>query len=289
MMSNLWVRVLAGAIGIPVAVGAIVLGGWWFNVAVIVVTALALREFYHLAASKNARANQSVGLAWSVVVQVLVAVAVGAEGFEGLTWFGFAILAFLLGLLATMIAELWRARENPILNTGITITGVTYVSSCMSTLFVLRETRWPITQGTVGDAGAALVLTLFGAVWACDTVAYFVGIRYGKHKLFPRVSPAKSWEGALAGFLAAAAGFWAFSMWLMPDFPTWLALTCGALVGVVGQLGDLAESLLKRDATIKDSSHLIPGHGGLLDRFDSMLFAAPMVLILLTIVSSVGQ
>jgi phosphatidate cytidylyltransferase len=120
-------------------------------------------------------------------------------------------------------------------------------------------------------------------------VAYFVGIRYGKHKLFPRVSPAKSWEGALAGFLAAAAGFWAFSMWLMPDFPTWLALTCGALVGVVGQLGDLAESLLKRDATIKDSSHLIPGHGGLLDRFDSMLFAAPMVLILLTIVSSVGQ
>ncbi len=286
-MSNVWVRILAGAVGIPLAVALIWAGGWWFNTGVILVTVLALREFYILAASKNATANVSVGFVWSVVVQVLVAIGVEAQGMYGLMWFGFAILAFLMGMLTTLIAELGRNRLNPILNTGITITGVTYVSSCMSTLFVLRSTHWQLSQGIIGSKGAALVLVLFASVWACDTVAYFVGISFGKHKLFPRVSPNKSWEGAVAGFVACVLCFSLMAPWLMPTFPLWLAVVCGGTLGVVGQLGDLVESLLKRDATIKDSSHIIPGHGGLLDRFDSMLFAAPMLLILLSIVSSV--
>jgi phosphatidate cytidylyltransferase len=136
------------------------------------------------------------------------------------------------------------------------------------------------TPPSTGDKwGAALVLCVFAGIWICDSVAFFAGKAFGKHKLFPRVSPNKSWEGAVVGFLAAAAGFAALAHYFLPFLPTIHAAVLGALIGVVGQIGDLVESLLKRDAGIKDSSTIIPGHGGIFDRFDSVLFAAPVTYL----------
>ena len=121
------------------------------------------------------------------------------------------------------------------------------------------------------------------SIWACDTAAYFIGSAIGKHKLFPRVSPNKSWEGSIAGFIFAVAAFYVSKI-LMLDFINLTdAIILGVIVGTVGQLGDLIESLLKRDAEVKDSSSLIPGHGGVFDRFDSLLLTAPIVYIYMTL------
>ena len=106
----------------------------------------------------------------------------------------------------------------------------------------------------------------------------------GKHKIFPRVSPKKSWEGTIAGVLISPLSMWLALQLFLPEFPQTHAVVLGAIIGVVGPVGDFAESLLKRDASIKDSSALIPGHGGVLDRFDSIMFVAPVVWLYLKVV-----
>lgn len=283
-------RILVGVVAIPIVIGIIGLGGWFFAGAVIIVTTIALMEFYRLAASKHAEANISVGVAWSLCMQASIAIMCAARGLEPLTWL-MASVGFLAGgLLLTMTAELWRNRENALLNTAVTAFGVLYISGFMSALIVLRGTDYITFERITwfSESGAFLVLTIFVSVWACDTVAYFVGIKFGKHKLFPRVSPKKTWEGAIGGFIGAVAAFALLSANYMPQMPMVHAIVCGVIVGVMGQVGDLAESLLKRDASVKDTSQILPGHGGLLDRFDSILFVAPLILIYMIVISHHG-
>jgi phosphatidate cytidylyltransferase len=122
----------------------------------------------------------------------------------------------------------------------------------------------------------------------CDSAAYFTGLAIGKHKLFPRVSPKKTWEGAVGGGLASILTVMGLFFWLMPNVPVIHSVMIGVIIAVFGPIGDLAESWLKRDAVVKDSSHILPGHGGILDRFDSMLFVAPLVVIYL-VLTVVGQ
>jgi phosphatidate cytidylyltransferase len=222
-----------------------------------------------------------VAYVWSFVLQGIVAAATTiAWPWWNDTWLMLIMGAFVLGTLATLVSELWRDRENAILNTSVTVMGVAYVSVSMAALMIMHA--MPVSAiGNVtsfGAHGAALVLATFVSVWSADTVAYFVGLAIGKHKLFPRVSPKKSWEGAIGGGLGATAAFMAMSSWMMPSYPMPLAAIAGLVVGIAGPIGDLMESLLKRDAAIKDSSTVIPGHGGVLDRFDSMLLVAPIML-----------
>lgn len=280
-MNNLVKRVLVGLIGIPAVVTIIWLGGYVFNGTIMLLSWLALREFYDLAESKHATANRRVAYVWSVVLQGVVAMATTmAWQWWNDTWLMLIIGAFVLGTLATLVAELWRDRDNAILNTSVTVMGVAYVTVSMSALMIMHA--MPVSAiGNVtafGAHGAALVLATFVSVWSADTVAYFVGLAIGKHKLFLRVSPKKSWEGAIGGGLGAVVAFTAISTWAMPSYPMPLAVIAGLIVGIAGPIGDLMESLLKRDAAIKDSSTVIPGHGGVLDRFDSMLLVAPIML-----------
>ncbi len=281
-MTNLVKRVLVGVIGIPVAIGVVYLGGWVFAGAIMLLTVLALREFYALAGSKHATPNVTLGIIWSLILQVDVARSMistpGGMGAVGTT-LAVAVL-MVIGVLATLTVELFRAKENALLNTAITVFGVAYISLAMSCLLVLRFVTEPAFVGTWSDLGTSLVATVFVTVWAADSVAYFVGMAIGKHKLFPRVSPKKSWEGAIGGLVGATAAFTGMAAWLMPNLDPMLAAVCGAAVGIVGPLGDLSESLLKRDAVVKDSGGIIPGHGGVFDRFDSMLFAAPVILFI---------
>jgi phosphatidate cytidylyltransferase len=128
-------------------------------------------------------------------------------------------------------------------------------------------------------AGTAWVILAFVLTWANDTFAYFTGLAFGKHKLYEAVSPKKTWEGVAGGFVGSVLGALAVHRWLGPQVGPGLAVVIGAGAGVFGPLGDLVESLLKRATGVKDSSRLIPGHGGLLDRIDALLFVAPWVYL----------
>jgi len=124
------------------------------------------------------------------------------------------------------------------------------------------------------------VLFLFLIVWGCDSFAYYTGKNFGRRKIAPRVSPNKTWEGTIGGFvgatlIGAAGGTW----WLMPELGPVAGAAAGALASTAGQLGDLVESLWKRGAGVKDSGTFLPGHGGFYDRIDSLLFAAPVLLL----------
>jgi len=287
-MTNMATRILVGAVGIPALLATVWLGGWVFSAVVIGISTIALWEFYNLSATKHAEANRSVGIAWGVLLQLAVAVGASMAVLTSPSWLLLIGSLLVIGTLVTLAAELWRNLPNAVLNTAITIVGVVYVSLSLASLIFMRA----IPEGTLGSVpgllpqGAALVLMTFASVWAADSAAYFVGLAIGRHKMFPRVSPKKSWEGAAGGFLAAVAAFWGLASVLTPGMPWPHSAAAGVIVGLVGPIGDLAESLLKRDAEIKDSSQIIPGHGGFLDRFDSMLFVAPLVMIYIMVAQS---
>jgi phosphatidate cytidylyltransferase len=133
------------------------------------------------------------------------------------------------------------------------------------------------------DMGAAGLFVVLGSVWVCDTVAYGVGKSLGTHPIVPTISPNKTWEGTIAGFVGAVAAGTALTPWLTGG-TIWIGVGAGALVGVFAQLSDLVESALKRDAGVKDAGGLIPGHGGLLDRVDSLILTAPVLYYYLGLV-----
>ncbi|MDX1700251.1 MAG: phosphatidate cytidylyltransferase, partial [Melioribacteraceae bacterium] len=129
--------------------------------------------------------------------------------------------------------------------------------------------------------GGYLIISIMVTIWVCDSAAFFLGSAFGRHKLFPRVSPNKSWEGAAAGFLFAIITMIVAHALVLDAISLTDSIIIGLIIGVFGQIGDLIESLIKRDADVKDSSNLIPGHGGIFDRFDSLLYTSPIVYVYL--------
>lgn len=258
-------RVAVAAVGIPIVVGAVLVGGWLFTGLVAIVAAVAVWEYAALLGKRE-------------VFPVKALVVVGAVGQVCAVHLAGGLFPALGGvlLLTVMVAwglELGRQRGSALLNTAATVAGVGYVGGLLSAFVALRQVE------VVAAVPGALVLALLGAIWSGDSAAYAVGRRWGRHALAPRVSPRKTWEGAIACFVVTAGVFWALLRWWMPAVPGVEALGAGALLGVVGQLGDLAESQLKRDVGVKDSSSLLAGHGGMLDRVDSLLFAAPALYL----------
>jgi phosphatidate cytidylyltransferase len=177
-------------------------------------------------------------------------------------------------VLILTIVELFRNKGSAIVNLGTTLIGILYIGLFASALVSIRE-YYPAEY----TRGGAFILSILFSIWICDSAAFFGGTALGKHKMFPRVSPKKSWEGAVFGLLFAVAAMIS-SKAVFLDFISWKdAVLIGLIIGIVGQLGDLVESLFKRDAGVKDSSDFIPGHGGVFDRFDSLLYVAPVVFL----------
>ncbi|MEW6701110.1 MAG: phosphatidate cytidylyltransferase, partial [Bacteroidota bacterium] len=164
-------------------------------------------------------------------------------------------------------------------NLGSTLLGIFYMGLFSAAIVDLRE--FYRDSIFTYNQGGYLIISILASIWICDSAAYFIGTAYGRHKLMPRVSPNKSWEGAIAGFVFAIIGMIAAREVLLEFMELHNAIVIGFIVGTFGQIGDLIESLLKRDAHVKDSSSLIPGHGGIFDRFDSLLFTAPVVYLYL--------
>jgi phosphatidate cytidylyltransferase len=176
-------------------------------------------------------------------------------------------------VLLTVIWELFSNKENSGQNISATMAGILFVPILLGTAIDIRQ--FDSLMGT------QLTLALVLSVWACDSAAFIFGTKFGDTKIFPRVSPNKSWAGSIAGLIASLSVFQLFYYqgWLGDYFSMKDAIVFGIITGVFGQIGDFAESLLKRDADVKDSGTLLQGHGGVLDRFDSLIFATPLTYL----------
>lgn len=279
MNANMLRRVAFAVVAIPAALAIVWQGGWWLTGLVAVVAVLGAREVYRFARQKGTRPFGAIGLPAAALVPVAAWLALGPAQWAWGAWLPFAPL-LLLGLLVVALATR-RPDQHPMASVAVTWFGVAYAAVLPSFLIALRHGTG---QGERSWQGVWLTFFPLVLTWACDTAAMFGGKLLGGAKLAPVVSPGKTWSGTIVGAFAAIAvapGFYALA--LKPFgvmLALWQVLLLGLVVGVVGQVGDLAESLLKREAGMKDSSDIIPGHGGVLDRFDSLYFVLPTTVAL---------
>ncbi len=248
-------------------------GGYLFLALVTSLVILGVYEFYGLAVQKVTNPERVLGVMLSAALCIIV-----FFGGVSSAWIIFAAAIFFLGSY-----ELFRNEVAPILNLAATLMGILYVAFSLSFLILIRELPGEINLKY--NQGGQIVILFFLAIWLCDTMAYILGSQFGRHKLFERVSPNKTVEGTVLGFLFAVGVAYVCQQTFLSYMRLLDALTIGAICGSVGQVSDLLESLLKRDARVKDSSNLIPGHGGILDRFDSEILAAPAVYVYLKFVA----
>jgi phosphatidate cytidylyltransferase len=290
-------RVVTAVAAIPVVLAAIWFGGWAFMLFVMAISAGALMEYYWIAEKKGLHPQKLIGVLAGLALVLAFAHGPHAPigGGQDLFLIHYRRLATVVGglmllTLPAMIIEMYRQRGSSMLNLAATLSGVLYVSLSLAALVGIREFFSGVASSAAiteeaDHVGAYMVAAVVVSIWICDSGAYYCGRAFGRHKLFERISPKKTWEGAIGGAVAAVGAMVGFRFWLLPQLELANAVAIGLIVGVFGQLGDLAESQLKRDAGVKDSSQLIPGHGGLLDRFDSLIFVAPLVYLYMVIAS----
>lgn len=281
MASELTKRVAVAAAGIPLAVLVVYIGGWLLAGILAGIAAGGAAELYRLAARRGARPFVIPGAA---LAAALVLLPLLTPRPEALAW-----PLFLAGALVVAAAAIFRrgVAGSPLAVTAITTFGALLTGGTLMYGVMLRHL--PVT-GTRPDwghwVGPALIAFPITLTWLGDTFAYFGGRRFGRRKLIPAVSPAKTVEGALSsviGTVLAGAGYahFIFGMWLGVPLDAVAGALIGLVISPVAQVGDLAESLLKREAGVKDSGALLPGHGGVLDRFDALFFTIPVMYWLL--------
>ncbi len=267
---NLLKRCLVAAVGIPAIYLLIRLGSWYVLLLVAVLAGLAAREFYSMARQKGLRPLAGLG--------TFLAAALPFFAFQALTiqssiWISSSVS---LALMAVAVAALIGSQgiEGAIARISVTAFGILYFGGLFSTQLLLRlDPAYP------DMAGVNWLFLAYLVTWAVDTGSYASGRLFGRRKLSPVLSPGKTYEGAIGGvLLAIAASYFLGSVW-MGLFGWAQALVYGLLIGIAAPTGDLVVSVFKRDSGVKDSSRLIPGHGGVLDRFDSLLFAVPVSVI----------
>jgi len=236
-----------------------------YEALIAIAALLALRELYRFAAARGHRCHRLLGAATAFLIMASFAF----PGFD-------LHYALAFALLALPLASLWRGGDwGPALaDIGTTFFAATFVGVLFGYLIMLRT----INDLPKGDeSGSDLVFLLFFVVWSSDTAAYYVGTRLGRHALAPRVSPKKTVEGAIGGVLGALVAAFVARLWFFNRLSVTDCIVLGLCLGGIGLLGDLVESMLKRGAGVKDSAALVPGHGGILDRVDSLLYAGPIL------------
>jgi phosphatidate cytidylyltransferase len=254
-------RVLTALLGAPLLVALIVWGpAWGFPALTVVLVALALHELYTLTTPGTPPWLRGLGI---LVGSAIAASWLCCQGPQ------LALAVATLGTLALLLAHLRLAGELPAAAPRIaaSLGGLAYGVLPLTHLGLLYQL----------PPGWKLVLLVLLFTFAGDTLAYFVGRAVGRRPFAPRVSPKKTWEGALGGLLGSTLACLAWRQWVMPELTLVDVLVLGLGVGFCGQLGDLCESLIKRSVGVKDSGKLLPGHGGVLDRFDAVSFSAPLV------------
>ena len=275
MSRNLAQRIAVAVVAIPLAVGLVWWGGWPLAGVLALLGVLGAREVYGLARRQGIDALDGMGLVAAGAIPLATYWVKGSE----VRWAEPTIYAAALWLLALLVAAMrWRGPgRRPLTAVAVTTFGALYASALPSFMIAIRHganagvKSWPL---------AALVLLPLALTWICDTAAMAAGNAFGGPKLAPVLSPNKTWAGAIAGFSAAVVSAVLLGGWVLPRVGLPLdavrLVLVGAAVGLVAQVGDVAESLFKREVQVKDSSTLIPGHGGVLDRLDSLYFVFPV-------------
>jgi phosphatidate cytidylyltransferase len=262
MKNNLYMRIITGLLFLPIFYFvAWKLPTAYFTALVMAAAAVGQYEFYRMAQARGFHPNRVLGMALGalVVLEFYRQSALGPGPVFSIT------ASTILVLVARLLSP--RPVEGAVEDIASTLLGIFYVALLFAFQASIRA----------GMHGKQWLVFLYFVIWASDIGAYSVGIPFGKHRLYEKVSPKKSIEG-LIGALAAAAGMALLCRaWFMPPVGAGEAITLGLVLALVGTIGDLAESVFKRAAGVKDSGGIIPGHGGVLDRMDSMLFAAPVL------------
>ncbi len=262
-------------------------GGIWYFSLFLLVAVLAANEFSTLVIRyRNCKISRLLTIVTSALFFVATASSWGI--FQHHTTLKWAL--FLAVLIVCFVFELYARHESPITSMAYTLLPVLYIALPMALMMALGYAFHNADKQT--DYSPALPLMLFLCIWANDVGAYCTGCTIGRHKLFERVSPKKTWEGSIGGgvLTLAVAGLvshFAPSMFSMFPLPVWLGM--GLVVVLFGTWGDLVESLMKREMGIKDSGKILPGHGGILDRFDSALLAIPAVTAYFAIITELAK
>lgn len=268
-MSNFWQRLITGAIFVSILVCSIMFYSWLFHLVFGLLGLVGLNEFYRLFKKSAIYPHATLGIILGALIYLSGVAYLYTP--EALKYFiGFSVFAF--GIVA--FAELYRKKKTPFENIGITLLGIVYLMVPMLLInYTIEFDRksfeihvyWP-------------VLSIFVLAWCSDTFAYLVGRKFGKTKLFERISPKKSWEGFFGGLLFSIIG--AVIIAYFTDQSILQYVIYGIIISGFGTIGDLIESLLKRSLNIKDTGNILPGHGGILDRIDAVLFVIPIIYFL---------
>lgn len=262
-------RILTAAVGIPVTVYIIQSGGWLFSLAVIVLALAAWRE-YGLMLRKQ---NIAVGMPSGAILIIVLLLSGWCGNSDEM------MMAIWLLLLWSLLRILWNwPRTKSFAPAAVSLFGVIYIGFSFMHLILLREltAAVPATVSAASlDPGRVYLWVAFLATWGSDTFAYFIGTAFGRHKLCPDISPHKSIEGFAGGVAGAILAAFIFGHFTGIPLPH--RFLTGLIIGLIAPVGDLAESALKRFCGVKDSGALLPGHGGVLDRFDSILFSVPAI------------
>ena len=267
-------RFLTALVGIPILLGAIWLGGPWLAALVVLIAALGIREFYRLLPPEAGPLSTCLGILWTVALVLGAQAASGTHSFlviSGGIWVSGAFLA------ALWLVAFYYGRRH-LVTTIYLLLGPIYVGFLLGHGLVLRE------LGEFDHLGRSWLLIAVLLTFASDTGAYFVGRLFGRHAMAPSVSPGKTWEGSAGGFVCVMAGTLILGQVLNQSIPLWQVIIIGATVGVLAQCGDLLESKLKRISDVKDAGSIILGHGGVLDRLDSIVISLPAVYYLVAVV-----
>jgi len=273
-MNNFWARTITGLLMVFILLASLYISNWIFSGIFLVITILGLWEFYTLVTTEDCRPQRIYGTVAGAVLYCSIVLSSEMLLFSDAiplktVPIGIAMIIFFI----PFILEIYRRQAKPLMNVAVTIVGIFYISFPLGVLSILDR------PGTVHFLGfPAFLLGYFIITWFSDTGAYLYGKQFGRHKLFERISPKKTWEGTVAGiFIAFATCFGLFFLVRDIALGDWLVLAC--IVLIFGTLGDLAESLFKRSLNIKDSGSLLPGHGGILDRFDTIFLSAPFIFL----------
>jgi phosphatidate cytidylyltransferase len=269
-LKKLLTRTITGIVLVLVMLTAILVGPYSFAVLFLLILVGGIAEFNKLFHQSEIKPNQVLSYLISIVLFTLTFLIA-----QGILGFAFLFMLFPLFLIV-MAAELYRKQEKPVENIATTIFCIVYLAIPLSLINFLV---FPALS--TGNAYTPkLLIALISLIWIYDSGAYLFGVSIGKHRLFERISPKKSWEGAIGGTLTAIAAAWAIGEFI-PEIKTvhWIAISI--LTVISSTFGDLTESMFKRHFGIKDSGHILPGHGGMLDRFDSLFFAVPVIVMYL--------
>lgn len=264
---DLQLRAISSVFVVVAVMGGIIAGGYVWSTVAVIIALLSLWEFYKLQATALKDSPVLIMLAG---LFILLGTASGVMGVTTILC-SISIVAF-IALFIEIMKHQTTGESNALVTMGATVAGLAYIVLPWSFMIVIRSR----------ELGSMFLITLFLCTWSCDVAAYFVGSHLGRTPLCSQVSPHKTWEGFFGG--AAASFMCGGLMALIFSFPPLPLLLMGLLCGIAGQLGDLGESVLKREAGVKDTGSLIPGHGGLLDRFDSILVNGTLAFVIFELV-----